>query len=259
MFQKQWNAYGYRVRFEWNDADFTSLVERVVLPDWSEDTVGPADAVFGVLRERRNISIEQNGETKSQNLSMESIIHSLKRFCHLEVATFVQDLVFVHAGVVLTEFGLLLLPGRSYAGKSTLVKSLIDAGGRYFSDEYAIVDKDGLVRPFPRDLCLRLPQGKEDFHPATSLGWNSAMAPQPVAAVMATHYEKNADWSARELSQGEAVLKLLENTVCARTEPQKAISFLATAVERSVCFEVTRGESPQAADIILQMMSKHCR
>ena len=254
MFHQQWQAYGYRVRFEWNDAVFLPAITDIVLPDWEKVGGDRFDALFELLFDERNIIIKQNGQVKSQNITLDSVSHTLKRLCHLDVATYAKDLVFVHAGVVLTEFGLLLLPGRSFAGKSTLVKSLVDAGCRYYSDEYALVDEQGLVRPFPRRLCLRLSKEENAFLPARSLGWDEMLRPEPVAAVLVTRYEKGATWEPQALSQGTGVLKLLENTVCARTDPQKAIRFLTTAIGPSVCFESARGESGEAAEQILKMM-----
>jgi hypothetical protein len=53
--------------------------------------------------------------------------------------------VFVHAGVVGVGERAIVLPGRSFAGKTTLVAALVRAGAEYWSDEYAVLDADGLV------------------------------------------------------------------------------------------------------------------
>jgi uridine kinase len=39
------------------------------------------------------------------------------------------------------------IPGRSFSGKTSLVTALVRAGAVYYSDEFAVIDRDGLVRP----------------------------------------------------------------------------------------------------------------
>src|SRR6476469_10330058 len=73
-----------------------------------------------------------------------------------------RDRVFVHAGVVGWKGRAILLPGRSMAGKSTLVRALLAAGATYYSDEFAVLDAKGRVHPFPRRLSLRRPGMNSD-------------------------------------------------------------------------------------------------
>ena len=58
----------------------------------------------------------------------------------------------MHAGVAVWNGAAILIPGRSHAGKSTLTKSLIDAGAVYYSDEFAPVLPNGFVIPYPKPL-----------------------------------------------------------------------------------------------------------
>jgi len=63
--------------------------------------------------------------------------------------------VFVHAAVASLGDGAVVMPGRSGAGKTTLVAALALAGWRYLSDEVAVLGPDGAqVRPYPRPLAL---------------------------------------------------------------------------------------------------------
>ena len=47
-------------------------------------------------------------------------------------------------------------------GKTTLVKALVEAGATYYSDEFAVLDKEGQVQPYPVPLSIRGNNG----HPA---------------------------------------------------------------------------------------------
>ena len=61
----------------------------------------------------------------------------------------------MHAGAIEWRDRVVLLPGVSNAGKSTLVAGLVRAGARYLTDEAACLDHETLVvRPFPKAIAL---------------------------------------------------------------------------------------------------------
>jgi len=63
---------------------------------------------------------------------------------------------YFHAGVAAKNEQLLLLPGTTGAGKSTLTAGLVSAGFTYYSDEVALFSpKNPLIRPFPTALCSK--------------------------------------------------------------------------------------------------------
>ena len=72
----------------------------------------------------------------------------------LLVADNARRRIFVHAGVVGWKNQAVVIPGMSFSGKTTLVTKLIQAGAKYYSDEYAVIDEHGLVHPFPRPLGI---------------------------------------------------------------------------------------------------------
>src|SRR5207247_125098 len=60
-----------------------------------------------------------------------------------------------HAGAVAHRGRIALLPGQSFAGKTTLTAALVELGALYYSDEFAVLDADGLVHPYAKDLSIR--------------------------------------------------------------------------------------------------------
>ena len=66
-----------------------------------------------------------------------------------------KNLHAVHAGAVLFGNRAVLLPGKSFAGKSSLVAELLRRGATCLSDEYALIDGAGIVHAYPRPLLLR--------------------------------------------------------------------------------------------------------
>ena len=81
-----------------------------------------------------------------------SLLTAFNKHAELLTAYRAQDCLFVHAGVVGWQGKAILIPGRSFSGKTTLVKALIEAGATYYSDEFAILDRQGLVHPYPLPL-----------------------------------------------------------------------------------------------------------
>lgn len=66
-----------------------------------------------------------------------------------------SPLLCIHAGVVAGADGLVVIPGASGHGKTTLVAALTQAGFPYVSDEVLAIDRSTqLVTPFPRPLAL---------------------------------------------------------------------------------------------------------
>src|SRR5690348_5169542 len=90
-----------------------------------------------------------------RSLDQREVISQLVSNLHRHAAEFSRRELFVHAGVVAWKGQAILLPGKSYSGKSTLVAELVRAGATYYSDEYAVLDRRGRVHPYPRPLTLR--------------------------------------------------------------------------------------------------------
>src|SRR5262249_9794104 len=131
--------------------------------------------------------------------------------------------------------GAIVIPGRSFTGKTTLVAALVRAGAAYYSDEYAVLDAQGRVYPYPRRLSIR-----EDGHPrprrctAEALGGRVGSRPLPVRLVAVTGYRPGARWRPRVLPPGHAALALLYNTVPAQRKPAAVLDALQQVVSHAL-------------------------
>lgn len=174
---------------------------------------------------------------------------------HLEefAALWSPDRLFVHAGVVGWKGRAILVPGRSHSGKSTLVAALLHAGATYYSDEYALLDEDGRVHPYPRPLQLRSPEGVATAVDAADLGARSGRGPLDVGLVLMARYAPGARWQPSRLSDGRSVLALLSHTVAARARPHDSLRTLGRVVKRAPVFLARRGEAQDVADRLLKM------
>jgi hypothetical protein len=146
----------------------------------------------------------------------------------------------------------IVLPGRSCAGKSTLVQALVEAGAEYYSDEFAVLDPAGRLHPYPLPLCIRA-NGPQ---PATrtsagALGGRTGDGPLPVDLIVMTSYQPRARWRPLPLSRSHALLALIENTVAARQPPERTMPILRQAVLTARAIHSRRGEARAAARAVL--------
>jgi hypothetical protein len=160
--------------------------------------------------------------------------------------------VFVHAGVVGVGERAIVLPGRSFAGKTTLVAALVQAGAGYWSDEYAVLDADGLVHPYPKPLSMRIDSTRAtEERPVESLGGRAGDRPLPVALIAFTSYRPGAAWGLRPCTAGEGAIKLLEHSVAARSRPEQVLAAVRRAATDAVILEGDRGDADEAASTLL--------
>lgn len=180
----------------------------------------------------------------------ESACEGLEGELNLLVAELCPSHVFVHAGVVEWGGRAIVLPGRSFSGKSSLVAALVRAGAAYASDEFAPIDSDGRVHPFPRRIKLRRPHQRHAER-VTPAGRRVAQA-LPISLIVSTRFVEGARWEPRPLPWGRAMLAMIANTVPVRTRPHQALPFIGAALMGARALEGVRGEADEAAQAILR-------
>jgi hypothetical protein len=194
----------------------------------------------------------------ARSVDATEVFDRLESDIRLFVAEVARRRVFVHAGVVGWKGRAIVIPGRSYSGKSTLVSELVKAGATYYSDEYAVFDSRGRVYPFPKPLEMRdSGEWKQTKVEVEAYGGKTATKPIPVGLVMVTKYKAGAHWKPRTLSGGQAVLALLANTVSARRQPEKALGALQQAVADAQTLKGVRGDAATLANSILSTLEKN--
>ena len=168
------------------------------------------------------------------------------------VAERAPEHLFVHAGVVGWEGRAIVMPGASFAGKTTLVQAWLEAGATYYSDEFAVLDRAGRVHPFARPLAIR--DGSTALTrrvPVAALGAESGTTPLPVGLVLVTSYRAGARWRPRGLTPAQTLLALMRNTVAARGNPAHSMPILKQAVSGSVgAHRCTRRGSPLVSAVL---------
>ena len=175
---------------------------------------------------------------------------ALESDLRLLVATGSPNRLFVHAGVVAWRNGAILMPGRSFSGKSTLVAALVRAGARYYSDEFAVLDVRGRVHPYPKPLSIREhPEQPARKWSVEELGGRVGCRALPVSLVVLSEYKRGSQWQPRSVSPAHAMLALLGNTVSARLQPKFALDTLRQAVSSATVVTGVRGRGRACSGI----------
>lgn len=198
---------------------------------------------YSVTRDRTPFLVTEDREHAVSSLASDAEFH---------VAVHARRKLFVHAGAVGWRGNAIIIPGRTFSGKSSLVAALIRAGAMYYSDEFAVLDRAGRVHPFPRPLALRDARGQPaGRHPAPTLGAAVGTTPLEVGLVLLTRFEPNGTWAPEERTPAEAMLALFANTVVAQRRPRMALATLRSAVANVRTLESVRGEADAIAHAIL--------
>jgi hypothetical protein len=253
------SSYGVRYGVRVSDPSLIPALMMRLPPGSRPSNPAGVDCVFSVILGG------QQGRIRSYNLlywnhtriarshDLDDVLKAFESFVRITVAELARGKVFVHAGVVGWRGQGILIPGRPYSGKTTLVTELVKAGATYYSDEYAVLGQDGRVGAFAKPLSLR----NEDGSPlievsAESIGGKIGKARLPVGLVVATEFEEGAHWRPRSLSPGQGMLVLLQNTGSARRAPDRALAVLKRVVAKAAIVKTKRGEAAHAAARILR-------
>lgn len=223
------------------------------------------DCVFSAIRggKKPNSRVRtfhmlyQNHSPVVRSRKPDDLLNGFDTWLPIVLAHTAREGVFVHAGVVAWKGRAIVVPGPTQSGKTTLIQELVKAGAEYFSDDYAVIDPDGQVHPYPKPLAVKT-KGSLEARPVQveDLGGRQAKAPAPVGLVVMTRYKEGARWRPRRLSSGQGALALLSNTVAVQSTPEKSLQTMASISEQARVVRTPRGEAAEAAGKILRMIDR---
>jgi hypothetical protein len=250
------HAFGCNVQVTTGCADTYDLLKRYVfptLPRLADATVQP-DIFIRIDRVADQFQLFVDNAAVASAPQAIGLVPHIIRAVDDAVIQRLTTMRAVHAGVVLLGERALLLPGMSHAGKSSLVTELLRRGATYFSDEYALIDAEGRVHPYPRPLLVR--NGCPEQVPVLAGECNASVgdAPAPVGWILALQYLPGCDWDLAAVSQSEALLLLLRNTPHVLAESPDLVNIFQQAVAGAVCYTGRRNEAAQAVDEILRLV-----
>lgn len=230
----------------------------VYLPDCYKeiDENEQAHRFLFVWNESGRDTLYRNGKTLFSREKREFSVESAASQIRLTVAEFAAERVFIHAGVVSWKDRAVILPGKSFWGKTSLTKSLVERGALYYSDEYAILDREGILYPFPKMLSVRdekNDQMQTDV-PVERFGGRAGTEKIPVGMVLICEYSKKARWNPKILSAAQGVLEIIRHTVPIRQNPKFTLDVLNRVAASAVIAKSKRPDAEKSADTILKFI-----
>jgi 2OG-Fe(II) oxygenase superfamily len=160
-----------------------------------------------------------------------------------------HQMLFVHAGVVGWRGLAIVIPGRSYAGKSTLVAELVRRGAVYYSDEFAVLDETGRIHPYRRTPVLR--DDKWRLQDLRLVREDEPTEPLPIGLIVDGAYRPGVTWRPTVVRGAQAVLPLIDGTVLARQETARMLRIVARIAPKAVTL---RGLRSEATDVAAQLL-----
>lgn len=268
-YQFKFESYGVKIGVKSNNERFLKKIENHlenILPSaYVIDDTLEAEHDFLINVKRDGISrfyeLYKDGERLTGGDSEENFFNFSTSKLRLTIAEYAASRVFIHAGVVGWKGRGIVIPGKSFQGKTTLVAELIKHGALYYSDEYAVLDREGLVYPFPKTLSMRGIAGKykqvEFSH--ESFGGKVGVEPLGVGMVLLTEYEAGAEWRPEIISAGNGIMDLLAHTIPIRYKPQFSLQVLNKMANRAIIAKSKRGEAKEFVEMLLKFYETEVR
>ena len=205
--------------------------------------------------------IYRNGEQISKQISRNDFISNLEVYFQTATANFaVNHGIFLHAGAVAWKNKGIIIPANSYDGKTTLTAEFTKLGATYFSDEYAIINSNGELLPYPKTLSIRKPDEYDQKETTVEeIGGKSAELNScvPVKLVLLAKFSKSTKtWKPKQLTQASATLELMKHTFPLRTFPEIVVGNLHNLTKNAIVLKGNRGEAKEFAQLIINYLEK---
>jgi hypothetical protein len=254
--QLAFDAFGIQMRVCTNAPELLPRIQSMIPPGWRRRPRSSGQQRLGLLAEGDDMYSIYNyhGVCIHDAPGSEYALMMLDAQIQGHVALEAPEFIFIHAGVVADGGRAIVMPGRSFVGKTTLVRSLVEAGAVYYSDEFAVLDDAGRVHPYAKPLSIRRPRGGADDYDVGQLGGVAGHEPLPIGLVVAARFRPGARWDPQALSAGAGALTLLENAVPAQDRPEQTLRHVSRAIAEATVLEGERGEAHETADHLLDAL-----
>lgn len=262
----EFDAFGVKIEISSNDRQLLKKIKTVlplIIPEnllFNENQNPEHTFKLDRIDRSAKVAVYKNNKKLFDYFNDESLIEYLSSQIRITVAEFAESKVFIHAGAVGWKDSAIIIPGTSFSGKTTLVSELIKAGAVYYSDEYAVLDEEGYLHPYPKMLSMRgiiddfqqLDTAPEDF------GARIGSQPIPVKMVLITQYKKNGRWKPQIIKTGEGLMEILKHTIPIRLNPEFVLKVLKKTASCAVITKSKRGEAKIAAPSVLEYFETNC-
>lgn len=203
--------------------------------------------------DENNFRLEIDNEETFFGTDRDKSLAQFFSYLRVKIAEYAESKVFLHAGVVGWKKQAIIIPANSFKGKTTLVSELVKQGAEYYSDEYAVLDENGLVHPFPKMLSMR---GIIDDYTQKDISpeefGKTGTEPIPVGLVLFTEFKEDSIWQPEILSVGQSMLEIIPHTIPIRYKPEFSLFVLNKILSRAIIAKSQRSEASRFAKILIE-------
>ncbi len=246
-----YEVYGAGVSVRVPHADLVADVIDRFPRDATRCEPGAEDTQFElVIGEDGRCAVVQDGRVLAPPQALEGALAALQDELFFQSVGHARDRLVVSAGVVGHEGRAILLPGPTMVGKTRLVAELVRAGAVYYADDWALLDREGLVHPFPTLLYIK----NRERMSVESLGGVRGDRPIPVGLIAILRYHPGSGWGPSQRTTADGMLALMRNAY-GMDVPRFAMEAARTAASGAQVIEGERGDAAEVAPVLLEMLS----
>ncbi len=247
-------AYGVRVAVSSSVPEVLERIRETLPPGWRSGQPAEVETRFSIQATDSGAFLVSRGSEYLggiHSIDLDLALEMLDTQLRLYVGTNAPDTVFIHAGVVSHHGRAIVIPGPSFAGKTTLVAALTREGAVYCSDEFAVVDMEGHVHPYAKSPSLRDRSWQQTDRATESLSGIAGEESVPIGMIVVTSYRPGAEWSPKRISAGAGAMALLANAVPAPERYAEVMHTISRAAGSAVVIESERDEADAIAPGLL--------
>jgi hypothetical protein len=175
----------------------------------------------------------------SRSLDLENTLMSLGTDLQYSVAYISPTFLFFDAGVVVKNGNAVLITGDSGDNRTALIEELIASGATCYSDQYAMLDRDGYVYPYSckyRNLPFE------------------SVCKTKVKMIVQTEFCKKAKWNPVILSNHEKAMLLFSHAIAPQKDAEVFLLVSCKIASEAIGQKSRRGDARLVVDSLLSVL-----
>ncbi len=261
---EQWQigflCYGARCGLCFDDFNISKNIKRLLPPYHELIDFDPNGQIYRLVTKAEEDlnGLYLNGELihRIKDFS-EDIFDSIQSKIQMSLAVILPpEMYLLHAGAVVFEKVGILIPGDSFSGKTTLTREFLRAGAEYYSDDCAVIDKNGNLYPYSKTLSVRNFRQESEIVEAEKMGAVLGRQPRPVRLIILAEYEDKQIWQSHRVSQGEAVWEISKNLFYPTSMTLYPAETLRTLANLATCATTLRGVRGEASETVEKILGE---
>jgi len=212
----------------------------------------------------QSFTITRNKEVVIPCDDLGLFVYNLEKDITVDIQYLCNSLFFMHGAALERNGELLLLTGRSGAGKSTTTWGLLNNGFNYLSDELAPINLETMhVSPYPHAVCLKshppiypLPKGilktNRTMHvPVDLLPSKAHLESFPLSRVIIVEFSSDNEKPVlTQLSQAEACINIYTNGLNQLAHDNDGLAAASKIASSCDCYTLAAAKLDETCELI---------